>query len=134
MIVWMLPSSSVMGRARTRVLLVDDDPAVRGTVGRQLEVLGCDVVTAGSGGEAIRIGERGPTPDILLADLQLPDMNGVVMARAVLALSPLTRVAYMSGSAPAVPLDPRTAPFLLKPFSTTMLAEALAGAVAGRET
>ncbi|OFW36096.1 MAG: hypothetical protein A3F70_17935 [Acidobacteria bacterium RIFCSPLOWO2_12_FULL_67_14] len=130
----MLPSSSVMGRARTRVLLVDDDPAVRGTVGRQLEALGCDVVMAGSGGEAIQIAVRGPTPDILLADLQLPDMNGVAMARAVLADSPSTRVAYMSGSAPAVPLDPRTAPFLLKPFSMTVLAEALAGAIAGSAT
>ena len=67
--------------------------------------------------------------DVLLTDLDLPDINGIAVARAVVGLSPATRVAFMSGTAPSKPLHPRDAPFLLKPFSARTLADALAGAM-----
>lgn len=126
----MMPSSSVVTRMRLCVLLVDDEAGLRSAVGRQLHTLGWEVVAVATGEEAIRVAEGGEVVDVLLTDLQLPDIDGVAVARAVTALSPRTRVAFMSGSAPQRPLDPSDAPFLLKPFSVTALANALAETLA----
>ena len=98
---------------------------MRATIGRQLEALGWDVMAVGTGAEAIRIAEHGLGVDVLLTDLHLPDTHGVTIARAVTERSPRTRVAFMSGSAPELLLEPREAPFLLKPFSSSALADAL---------
>ncbi|MBI2827768.1 MAG: response regulator [Acidobacteria bacterium] len=108
---------------------MDDDPNVRLVVDRQLDALGWEAVPVDTGQEAIRVVEGGMIVDVLLTDLHLPDIDGVAVARAVAGLSPATRVAFMSGAAPSKSLDPREAPFLLKPFSTRALANALAGAV-----
>lgn len=119
----------VMESRRPRVLLVDDDPMVRLVVDRQLDVLGWEAVPVGTGREAIRVVEGGTIVDVLLTDLDLPDINGVAVARAVSGLSPATRVAFMSGAGPSEPLHPHGAPFLLKPFSRTALTNALKGAM-----
>ena len=116
-------------KKKLRVLVVDDDPLVRLSIDRQLEVLAYAAVTVINGREAVRVVEMGLVVDILLTDLNLPDSNGVSIAAAVTGLSPATRVAFMSGMAPSDPLEPRNAPFLLKPFSTTALANALSGAI-----
>lgn len=116
-------------KRKLRVLVVDDDPLVRLAIDRQLEALSYDPVTVNNGREAIRVVEMGLVIDILLTDLHLPDFDGVSIASAVTGLSPATRVAFMSGMAPSDLLEPRDAPFLLKPFSTTALANALSGAI-----
>ena len=112
-------------RARTRVLLVEDDQAVRSVIDRHLRALGCDVVPVSTGSDAIRVVELGTRADILLVDLDLPDVDGIAVARAVVLASPGTGVIFMSGRFPIVPLEPRAAPFLLKPFSQAELARAL---------
>jgi CheY-like chemotaxis protein len=114
-------------RGRSRVLLVEDDAAVRTVVDRQLRSLGWEVVALATGRDAIRLVERGTRVEVLLTDLDLPDVGGVMVARAITAAAPGTRVVFMSGSVPAVPLEPSVAPFLLKPFSRIALADALAG-------
>lgn len=118
-----------MPGSRRRVLLVDVDPLVRLAVDRQLDALGWDAVTVNTGGEAIRVVELGLIVDVLLTDLQLPDLDGLAVAWAVTHVSPHTRVAFMAAAAPSEPFVPRDAPFLLKPFSTSALAHALAGAI-----
>ena len=119
----------VVERGRSRVLLVDDDPGVRLVVDRQLEALGWEAVPVETGQAAIRVVEGGMIVDVLLTDLDLPDIDGIAVARAVAGLSPATRVAFMSGATPRKPLEPHDAPFLLKPFPTRALANALAGAI-----
>lgn len=116
-------------KKKLRVLVVDDDPLVRLSIDRQLEALSYDPVTVNNGREAIRVVEMGLVIDILLTDLDLPDSHGVSIAAAIAGLSPATRVAFMSGMAPSDPLEPRDAPFLLKPFSMTALANAMSGAI-----
>jgi len=110
---------------RPRALLVEDDSSVRNVIDRQLHGLGWEVVAARTGREAIRLVKRGMVVDVLLTDLKLPDVDGITVARTVSRVLPGTRVVFMSGSAPAVALEPRDAPFLLKPFSKSALAEAL---------
>lgn len=115
-----------MERVRDRVLLVEDDQAVRSVVDRHLRSLGWDVIPVSTGRDAIRLVELGTRVDILLTDLDLPDVNGMSVAGAVTAAAPSTRVVFMSGRFPIVPLEPRAAQFLLKPFSQAELARALA--------
>lgn len=116
-----------MERGECHVLLVEDDQAVRSVVDRQLRSLGYEVVPVSTGREAIRIVELGTRVDILLTDLDLPDVDGVSVARAVAAVSPGTHVVFMSGTIHTNRLDQRAVPFLLKPFSQAELARALAG-------
>jgi CheY-like chemotaxis protein len=114
---------------RPRALFVDEDPLVRLAVDRQLDALGWEAVTVNTGEEAIRVVKLGLVIDVLITELNLPDLDGVAVASAVTRLSPRTRVTLTAAVPPTEPLEPRHAPFLLKPFSTAALGNALAGAV-----
>ena len=116
-------------RQRLRALLVEDDALVRLAIDRQLEALGCDVLSVENGREAITLIEKGMRFDLLVTDLNLPDLDGRSVACTAAAFSPRMRLVFMSGRAPGEPLEPADAPFLLKPFSTTALANAIAGAI-----
>ncbi len=61
---------------KTRVLLVDDDPAFRGAMASELTRRGYDVVAAGSGREALEHAGRADV-DVTLLDLRLPDLDGI---------------------------------------------------------
>ena len=58
------------------VLVVDDDPSVREVVAGALRDDGYDVRTAADGMSAIALAEE-ETPDLVVLDLRLPDVNGV---------------------------------------------------------
>ncbi len=118
-----------MKPCKLRVLLVDDDVLVRLAIDRQLEALVYDVLSVDKGQEAISLLEKGMRFDVLVTDLNLPDVDGRSVAWTAAAFSPRMRMVFMSGRAPGEPLEPADAPFLLKPFSTTALANAIAGAL-----
>lgn len=61
---------------KTRVLLVDDDPAFRGAMASELTRRGYDVVAASSGREALEHAGRADV-DVTLLDLRLPDLDGI---------------------------------------------------------
>ena len=58
------------------VLIVDDSPEVLEAMACLLEVHGCRVVTAESGGEVFDAFERGLRPCMMLLDIRMPDMDG----------------------------------------------------------
>jgi len=62
------------------ILIVDDDPLVRGTVRQLLERLGYDVAEAGTCAEALAFAEA-LQPDLILLDLRLPDGDGIDAAQ-----------------------------------------------------
>jgi DNA-binding NtrC family response regulator len=63
-----------------------------------LKRLGFTVVTAGSGEEALlRIDEA--APDVVLLDLQLPDMSGIEALKAIRDKSPASEVIMLTGHA-----------------------------------
>ena len=68
--------SEQRARGRTRVLLVDDEADVRGTVRRGLELLGYDVETAVDGLDRLARFERW-RPDVVLMDLAMPKLGGL---------------------------------------------------------
>ncbi|MBS44589.1 MAG: DNA-binding response regulator [Nocardioides sp.] len=70
--------------ARSRVLVVDDDRAVRESLRRSLEFNGYDVALAGDGAEALAgIGQI--APDVVVMDVMMPRLDGLEATRALRA-------------------------------------------------
>jgi len=82
--------------AGIRVLVVDDDQAVREALGRTLEKLGFDVVVAADGQDGLeRLREGGV--HILLADLKMPKLSGQELLKAAKAIAPDVEVIVITG-------------------------------------
>ena len=60
----------------SRALVVDDAPDIRLLADLVLSMAGFTVSAAASGGEALRILSRGELPDIVLLDVQMPEIDG----------------------------------------------------------
>ena len=81
-----------------RVMIVDDHPMWRDAVGRDLADAGFEVVaTVGEGAQALRIAGS-VKPDVVVLDLQLPDLSGVDVTRGLVAANPGVRVLILSAS------------------------------------
>lgn len=84
--------------APIRVMVVDDHPMWRDAVARDLTEAGCDVVAAAAdGAQALRV-TGAARPDVVVLDLQLPDMSGVEVTRGLRAAHPAVRVLVLSAS------------------------------------
>jgi two-component system, cell cycle sensor histidine kinase and response regulator CckA len=110
------------------VLVVEDEPALRGLVVMMLEKLGYLVHEAGNGSEALRmVQEGGLKPDLLLTDVVMPGMSGTVLVERLRGFMPELKVMYMSGYADETILDHGVISagmeFLRKPFSMNDLEE-----------
>jgi EAL domain-containing protein (putative c-di-GMP-specific phosphodiesterase class I) len=75
--------STVVAQNRARILVVDDEDALRRAMQRILERAGYEVVTAANGREAIRWLDDIATLDAIVSDLRMPEMNGLELLRAV---------------------------------------------------
>lgn len=70
----------VLNLSEMKILLVDDTPANIDILVRTLEPEGYDLAIASSGEKALRIADHF-LPDLVLADVMMPDMNGFEMCR-----------------------------------------------------
>src|SRR5262249_60848710 len=73
-----------------RVLVVDDDRALRRVIGRALELDGYEVAFAedGAGALAAVFGDAGTdTPDLVVLDILMPGLDGLTVCRAIRAES-----------------------------------------------
>ena len=81
-----------------RVMGVDDHPMWREGVARDLTEAGHRVVaTSGEGRQAVRVAAAA-RPDVVVLDLQLPDISGVEVIRGLRAVLPEVRVLMLSAS------------------------------------
>src|SRR5690348_12971873 len=80
------------------VMVVDDHPMWREGVARDLTEAGYTVVAAvGEGAQAVRVC-RSVRPDVVVLDLQLPDLSGVEVIRGLVGALPEVRVLVLSAS------------------------------------
>ena len=78
------------------VLLVDDDDTFRRVLAGELERLGFETAGVGSGEEAIRA-VAAAEPQVVLLDLQLPDLDGLQVLQAIREKSPSSEVILLTG-------------------------------------
>ena len=79
------------------VLVVDDDPHVLEVIAGMLEDLGCNVITARSGLEALDQLKRNQRIAILITDINMPGMDGHELAERATNISPELQVLQLSG-------------------------------------
>jgi DNA-binding NarL/FixJ family response regulator len=92
-----VPPMSSPPERKPRVVLVDDHPPVLAALGRMLRRY-CDVVASVSTGcEAVEAVTR-LRPDVLVADLMMPDIDGLEVCRRVKRLVPETAVVIITAS------------------------------------
>ncbi|MEA3216530.1 MAG: hypothetical protein QOJ19_2686, partial [Acidimicrobiia bacterium] len=92
------PSARVSCDGKLRVLVADDEASHRAMVKRILERSGYFTIIgeAGDGQEAVQLAEH-QRPDLVVLDLSMPKMDGLEALPRILALSPDTKVALLSG-------------------------------------
>ena len=122
-------------RGRERIILCEDEPAVRDLVAAVLGRSGYAVLTARTPAEALLlVADRSAPADLLLTDVVMPLMSGPDLARRARSIRPGLRVLLMSGYAresldrEALGLD---AGFLAKPFTPGRLAAAVRSVLDG---
>jgi DNA-binding NarL/FixJ family response regulator len=92
------PVDNERGTQPIRVMVVDDHPMWRDGVARDLTEAGCEVVAAlGEGRTAVRVAPA-VRPDVVVLDLQLPDLSGQEVIRGLVAALPDIRVLVLSAS------------------------------------
>ena len=63
-------------KTKKRVLVVDDEAAILRIIGTSLRLMGYDVISTGSGKDALKLSET-EKPDIMLLDIFMPGMDGL---------------------------------------------------------
>ena len=137
------PLDEVAGEARAEagetVLVVDDEPVVRGLIVEVLRDLGYGAVEAVDGASALRQIERHPRFDLLVTDVAMPGgMNGRQLADVARQRHPGLRVLFITGFAESIAttsgvLEPGMQ-VLTKPFTMEALAIRMRELIDGEAT
>lgn len=101
-----------------RILLAEDEEAMRAYLARALENAGYEVVAVDRGTEALPLLQREHF-DLLLSDIVMPEMDGIELAQICSEVSPRTKVMFITGFAAVSLRASREAPqarVLSKPF------------------
>jgi two-component system, cell cycle response regulator CpdR len=120
-----------------RILVAEDDDAVRAFVARALLHAGHAVEEAADGGLAAELlAERAGAFDLLLSDIRMPVMDGIALALQVAAGWPRITIVLMTGFADqrerAHGLDALIHDVIAKPFTLADLVAKVEEALAGR--
>lgn len=114
-----------------RVLIVEDEEALRSVTARMLGEAGYEVVTAPNGLLAIEVLAADPNRfDLVLTDVTMPKVSGPELAREIARRWPYTKVLFMTGYAEPLTKIDESAHLLSKPFTEQDLLDAVATAMA----
>ncbi len=119
--------------ASAKVLVVDDDPAVRKSIDRILSNKGYAVITAENGEEALRkLNEE--QYDLVYTDIRMPGVSGLEVAEQIRARKPWTPVVIITGygtdAAEARAKAAGVSSFMHKPLSPEMIEDSARDALA----
>ncbi len=115
-------------RGFERILLVEDDQAVRELASETLRILGYKVIEAGNGNDAIAIFKQEEQHiDILITDVVMPQMGGKELANRLKEIAPELKIIFTSGYAEDHILHggvlEKDVHFLQKPYSLEVLSK-----------
>ena len=103
----------------SRILLVDDEPALLDTLAYNLRNSGYDVVTAADGADALEQA-RSSSPDLVILDLMLPEIDGLTVCRSLRAAAdtPILVLTARTGELDKIiGLESGADDYMTKPFS-----------------
>jgi CheY-like chemotaxis protein len=110
------------------VMLVEDEPAVRGLFAMSLRRDGYHVIEASNGAEALVVFEQAPRVDLVVTDVVMPIMKGTELARRLRERKPDQRFLFVTGYVLHEELGPN-AELLQKPFVRQELVRRVTGIV-----
>ena len=79
-----------------KILIIDDNSAVRTTMARILELAGYETLTAADGNEGL-IRMRQDLPDLIITDIIMPEKEGIETIRQMLVEQPTAKIMAVSG-------------------------------------
>lgn len=134
----LIPPAIIVERGRTdntqvirsfRVLVVSEQRAEREFLARVLRQPDYEIVSAASGNEALQLVELHEPFDLLLADLEIPGLEGFELARRIRAIDPAIKILYLTREVDLL-FEERTAlwdeeAFLEKPLTAQGVLEAV---------
>src|SRR5437667_5311948 len=82
--------------AKSRILVIDDEAAIRDSLRMTLEYEGYEFVGAATGQEGLASAER-DTPDLVLLDVKMPGMDGLEVLDRLRAMTETVPVIVVSG-------------------------------------
>ena len=102
-----------------RILIVDDEPQITRVLRTSLQSAGYEIAVAKNGLEAFDEYRR-VTPDLVITDLAMPEMDGIALTKAIRAMgdTPILVLSVRNGDAMKVAaLDEGADDYVTKPFS-----------------
>ena len=107
----------------TKILVIDDDVAITELMSMLLKTHGFDVITTNIGAEGVELARKN-TPNVILLDLMMPDMDGWQVCAAIREFSNIPILILSAINDPSVVasvLDAGADDFLVKPVPSSVL-------------
>ncbi|MGE3956283.1 MAG: sigma-54-dependent transcriptional regulator [Vicinamibacterales bacterium] len=118
--------------AKSRILVIDDEAAIRDSLRMTLEYEGYEVLLAATGHEGLALAER-EAPDLVLLDVKMPGMDGIEVLERLRAMNEALPVIVVSGHgtiSTAVEATKKGAfDFIEKPFASDRVLVSLRNAL-----
>ena len=138
MMVWEPPDPAPAPPARPIVMIVDDKPEIRDIESFVLTQAGFAVLPVGSASAAVDLVEAEMPVDLVVADLNMPVMNGDEMAARLRRLRPDLKILFVTAFADDLfdgqPMLWSNEAYLDKPFTREGLIEAVSLLLSGQIT
>jgi len=115
---------------KTKILLVEDNPATMEVMQQELEVLGYDVAIARDGAEAVEMAGS-ELPDLIIMDMLMPKMDGSEATGRIRKNPKTQAIPILAATAKALPEDRDIClasgcdDYIAKPFSYRELHDAI---------
>jgi CheY-like chemotaxis protein len=122
------PQPEATGPVAGTVLVVEDEPTVRGQIAEALRDLGCTVIEANDGPGGLLVAQSDERLDLMVTDIGLPGLNGRQLADAARTTRPAMPVLLITGYA-GTALDDMALPPGVEVISKPFVLDALTARV-----
>jgi DNA-binding response OmpR family regulator len=121
-----------------KVLIIDDDPGIRMLLSKFLQREGYETVMAENGLEGVEMAKR-QSPDLIIMDVVMPQMDGLTAARLIKFYKPLSTVPILFLTAKdaekeiELAQEVRAEVYITKPFDVRQVIQVVKETIALRE-